>query len=256
MITNSAETAEHQPIEPSSPIIYSVPGDAIRYRYPNSESGLSLLPEDFVMLVGANPLTMYGASWHLTKQTPGTWVLTTHVSQGNSAPFDVTIMLDRGRDAVPTDILVKGSYWNNHYVASKFQRQKGVWVCSKYRRIENSIGLVREREWSLTSIRPSAPIKVSFQHSVAVTDYRLLGQNLTAGEIWKMEQKNTVPIVNYPWKGTFPSINDLRSLDSQKHPGESSPDPGKTSSANFTPFLGGMLCLVGGVWMFKRRGQA
>jgi len=250
MIGTSAETPKHQPIEPGEPVVFSVPGEATRYRYPNSGYGLGLMPEDFVMLAGANPLAMYGAAWHLVEQTPNIWVITTHIDQGESAPFDVTLTLDRARGGIPTIITNRGKSWTTRYEAVSYKWENGEWVCSKYRRLDNSIHHFRERDWSLVSVGPSTPIHVSFRRSVAVADYRLLGQHITAGDVWKAEGQSS-RVVYYPWKGTFPSIKDLQSLYTQKHPGEATPDPKRSSSL---PFVGGLLCLVGGVWMFKRRG--
>ena len=70
-------------------------------------------------------------------------------------------------------------------------------------------------------------------------------------------------IVSYRWTGKFPSDTEVTRIHEKQHPGEASPDMGQsgagsaTSAANMIgsamPFAGGVLCLVGGVWMFKQR---
>jgi len=64
-------------------------------------------------------------------------------------------------------------------------------------------------------------------------------------------QRMSNNVVYYAWTGNFPSIEQLKALYNKQHPGEASPDPKKTSSL---PFIGGLMMLVGGVWMFRRRG--
>jgi len=88
-----------------------------------------------------------------------------------------------------------------------------------------------------------------------VIDYRLLGSNFINPHAFlaRLDDEQEKQVVLYQWPGQFPNVADLKHLRDKQHPGESTPDPIKSASL---PFVGGLMCLVGGVWMFKRRGSA
>ncbi len=244
-------------VSPSAPQVWACNGDAARFR--NAFSSLFLNPEDFTMLVGKNPLLMYDAKWQLINTTGDSWVMGATINEGNNAPFTVRMTLSRQYEGLPILIEVNhtgpGAKWSSQYLATNFKRVNNVWICSEanftYTRPHAQ---TYKRTWSLKDIQPAKMVMLSLPKHFSLTDFRLLGPNLnTASALDAQDQSNT-DVMYYRWgtvNSKLPSISELRKMQQKLHPGEASPDPKQASSL---PFIGGLMMLVGGVWMFRRRG--
>jgi len=243
------------------PVAWGTPGNALDYREP-FRYGFGLLPEHFSVLSGTNPLAMYGTAWDLVSTTPSTWVIKSHVEKGAFAPFSIQIVLDRKHDAAPSSIKVTGEKSSTQINVLKFARYNNEWISDKVAVSSEVPGIrIRNEVWTLERFMPSKPISVSLSTRRPIADYRLLGNNLTVTDALFTTKEQASNIVYYPWVGHFPDMKDLAKIKRIQHPGEATPDPSQSGSAasasnivgSALPFAGGVLCLVGGVWMFKQR---
>lgn len=231
---------------------WASPSSSPCYRAPFADS-LDLIPEHFVMLLSLNPLTMYGAHWKVISETPEDWTLTTEVIQDDWQPFHITLTLSRSHGGAPARIeTIVGDNKESIIVQTKsYRRYQEEWIADNVHVSDKWPGLEKDQTWLLTDMKPSHPITVLAPEK-DVQDYRLVPTVLHGTVRPQLDGAERGDVISYKWPGKFPSLNELKKLRQQHNPGESSPDPGKTSAA--LPFLGGVFCLVGGVWMFKRRG--
>jgi len=232
------------------PAVWRTAGDSIRYPNPLTWN-LDLAPEHFAMLVGLNPLTLYGAKWELLSTTANAWVIGAHLSVGNfPATFRVT--LDRLHGGAPSDIKITKPRQSQEFHAEGFRLREGAWFPDKVHVVSHVADMLdTDQVWTLQSVIPSQPLHLTLKQPNPVHDYRLLGIGLSEKTIQSAEMGHHHDIVYYQWNGQFPSANDIAKLHQRQHPGEATPDPKSSASL---PFVGSLLCLVGGVWMFKRRG--
>ena len=230
------------------PAVWKTTGNSIDYDSP--VMGLNLLPEHFAMLMGANPLALHGAQWQLSSETAAAWVLTTHIGE-QGVPTTVELTLGKSHNGVPEVIKIHQGKVVYAFQANSFRLYQNEWIADKVEFARTVPGIVTESQvWELQAVQPSQPVRImEIAHSIH--DYRLLGANLTVSAVQHYEVQGNHNIVFYKWSGQIPTEEDLRRLQNQQHPGESSPDPKQTSSL---PFVGGLMMLVGGVWMFRRRG--
>ncbi len=238
----------------ANPFAWVAPGDAVRYRCPLLGKSLDLSPGHFVTLMNLNPLAMYDAHWTVASTSADNWVLKSQVKQGPLSPLTIRLTLDRAHDAAPAEVAITGSNYVETFRVLEYQRYQGEWICSKVTYTDElpKIDTVKQA-FQLQGIIPSQPDELAVQPSQPVEDYRLLGPNfIPSRQFFPTISKEQQPqIIYYDWKGQFPSIDELKRLYHQQHPGEATPDPKSSASL---PFVGGLLCLVGGLWMFKRRG--
>lgn len=225
-------------------------GDSVRYRT-LYQGGLGLIPEHFVVLTGLNPLTIYGAHWSLISETVDSWKLATEVTQRNWPQFHIEATLSRSHGGAPSQILVRSGRETLRLDTLNFRLAHGTWLCEKVKISDDSPGVTKIQLWSLVGIEPTKAINLTYTGSSFVHDYRLLGPDLNARIEPVLQPQQQSSLVVYRWPGHFPSLAELKQIHDHMHPGEATPDPGKSASL---PFVGGLLCLVGGVWMFKRRG--
>ncbi len=247
-----------KPVSPSAPQVWACNGDSARFR--NAFSSLFLNPEDFTMLVGKNPLLMYDAKWQVTNTSATSWVIYTTIDKGNNAPFTVRMTLSRQYEGLPILIEVNhighGAKWSAEYHATDFRKINNVWMCSEANFIyTRPHAETYKRTWVLKNTHPAKTVVLRLPEHFSLTDFRLLGPNLdTASMLDAQDQPNT-DVVYYRWgtvNAKLPSVSELKKMQRQLHPGEADPDPKQTSSL---PFIGGLMMLVGGVWMFRRRGS-
>ena len=244
------------------PIVWQTSGDSVRNFAP-VVVGLNLFPEHFAMLIGLNPLAMHNAQWVVTAATPTFWTLKARVQYSNT-PINVQLVLDRKRGNLPSEIQMMTGPSSETFTAKSYRRYRDEWVCDKvvYKKNAPGVALVIQN-WTLQKITPSQPITVSLSQRRLVHDFRLIGQNLSWTDIQSEDTRQNSHVVYYVWPGEFPSLNDLKQMRQRQHPGESSPDVGQSGAGNplstanvigsALPFAGGVLCLTGGVWMFKQR---
>lgn len=244
------DTSAGQPRLMSAPIVWRTSGESIR-NFPPIIQGLNLSPEHLTLLAGLNPLAMHGVQWKLISTTPDTWTLEAQIEHANT-PVDVQMMLDRKHDNVPAEIQMITGKASETFTAESFRHYQGVWICDKVLYKKDVPGVVSAtQQWVLQSLEPSKPIIVNLPQGRRVHDYRLMGQDLNWQDIQNADTPNSKRLVYYSWPGHFLSLDELKQIYQKQHPGEATPDPKSSASL---PFVGGLLCLVGGVWMFKRRG--
>lgn len=253
LVEDDDQTAGPHARSMSAPVIWRTSGESICNFAPVVQ-GLNVLPEHLAMLTGLNPLAMHGAQWKLVSTTPDTWTLKAQVEHADT-PVDVQIILDRKHDNIPAEIQMITGKASETFTAQGFRQYQGGWICDKALYKKDVPGVVSAtQQWVLQSLEPSKLISVNLPQRLQVHDYRLMGPDLNWQDIQNADTPNSKHLVYYSWPGQFPNLDELRQMYQKQHPGEASPDPGKTSSS--LPFVGGLLCLVGGVWMFKRRGMS
>ncbi len=251
-----ADDADHtisgKSLVPDFPVVWQTPGESIRYASPLI-NGLESSPEDAVMLAGFSPLAMHSAKWDVIADTTQSQVLTTHYVEQN-VQYNEKLTLDRVRDNAPTEIVISQSGLSEKFSALSFRKVNGVWIADK---VEYSSsmpdGSTSHQLWTLQTTNASQPIVLNLSKARPVHDYRLFDSELNWRTINKLEIQRNMAIVAYKWPGSFPSKAALQELYKSQHPGEAAPDPKQASSL---PFAGGLMMLLGGVWMFRRRGSS
>jgi hypothetical protein len=244
------------------PLVWQTSGDSVRSFAPVQE-GLGLFPEHFAMLIGLNPLAMHNAHWSLTAATPISWVLKAQVLYSGT-PLDVQLTLDRKHGNLPSVIQLKTDHATETFTANGFQQHQNGWICDKVVYKKDVPGLVSMSQvWTLQSLKPSKSLVVNLTPKRQVHDYRLIGRDLSWQDIQNNDTQHSKSIVYYAWPGHFPSLDILKKIYQRQNPGEASPDMGQAGTGNplsasnmvgsAMPFAGGVLCLAGGVWMFKQR---
>lgn len=251
-------------VQPKSVEVWGCAGDCIRVR--NPFSALLLNPEDFVMLMGKNPMKIYHDKWRLISETPDVWNVQGEVEEGNNSPFTIDMALSKVHGGVPSSIKIirsvgLGARWISEYQVKRWTQYQGEWLPAEVQYSYSQPSLVSyKRDWTLEASIPIKALNVWLPSGSDIADYRLLGKDLTANTVLNITDRQKRDLVTYQWRVVnhkLPSEEKLEGIRNTLHPGESTPDPNRTSSARtFSPpfFIGGILCLVGGVWMFKRRG--
>jgi hypothetical protein len=199
-------------------LIWATPERSWDHFNPSTE-GLRLLPEDFVVLTGKNPLGMHGAKWNLVKTTPGHWTVETTVTKGSYAPYVVRQELDREHDGVPSSIhmVSEAQRWSASYSVKKFIKIKGDWMPEQCSFVWESPSIViRKREWTLLRVSGTGSITGATGSAVPlpidgyVMDTRLLGPHLTGNEITDAIRSGNPKLVQYSFTGGLPSEAELR----------------------------------------------
>lgn len=255
MLINDGNVINDKRYPSSGTNVWKTSGKSIYYRSPNPD-GIGLLPEHLAMLLGINPLKMHGAEWEMVSVTKSAYQLHCKFTADNLLPIDVQMSLDRTHSNAPSEIRISVLQGQETIALSahSYKRFNGEWVPSELVSYNHLANLDITQNWEVKSLAASKPIALSVPPSMLIRDYRLVGSHI--GNLMTTTNQEKKLVVAYHWAGNLPTLEDLKKIHDKQHPGESSPDPGKTSSANFTPLLGGMFCLIGGVWMFKRRGQS
>lgn len=263
-IKNSERRVTPQPAE-----VYMDAGPSWRYRN-HTDGGLNFSPEDLSLLAGKNPLAMYEAHWQPVYHD-NTKSLLKAVVPGDNNLLTVVITLDRKHGDCLSKVTVQSVYRQEEYAVEGWTHFNNEWLPNKvrYTLLRPHIWNV-ERTWTLVSVKPSAPVKVTLKANTNFLDFRLLGPSVTTNDILTGMNDKGGKIMQYPLRGVgydLPDISKLSQLYLNEHPGEETSDPGQfnsvspirnTSSATnkfnlVLPLLGGVLCLIGFVWMFKQR---
>ncbi len=207
---------------------------------------------DAVFLMGYNPLKALALSWQWKSSNINAVVLSAQIKETDANPIDFKLTLDRLHGMLPSQLeTVKGKY-KTRYDVTEFEKYNNVWISKKVSYVRDfGNGSKSSFDWQLVKVKNSDPISVSIPaNSIAVSDYRLLGKELN----WQTVangQLSSPKIVAYKWTGRLPTLEQLQKLQQKLHPGEATPD---SKQASVLPFVGGLMMLVGGVWMFRRRG--
>lgn len=204
------------------PGVWRTAGDSIRYPDPLTWN-LNLAPEHFAMLIGLNPLTLYGVDWQLLSTTAKAWVIKTHLNAG-AFPATFQITLDRLHGGAPSDIKITKPRQIQEFHAEDFQLHEGVWFPSKVHVVSHAAEMLDiDQTWTLQSVLPSQPLRLTLKQPNPVHDYRLLGVGLSEKTIQSAEMGRRRGIVYYQWNGQFPSAGDIEKLHRRQHPGEATP---------------------------------
>lgn len=250
VVFDGARAADGTALSGADPAAWGTSGESVRQFSPIFH-GLNLLPEHFATLIGLNALAMHNAQWSLVSTTPDAWVLEAQV-QNENTPLTIRMTLSRGHDSIPEDIQIKSPSSTENFHAESYRRYQGDWIADKVVYSHTVPGhFSLKQTWELQDVKPSQALVLKMPYR-PVHDYRLMGQNLTSEAVQNAEEQRSHKVVHYIWKGHFPSVDELKGFQDKEHPGEGTPDPNKAASL---PFVGGLMCLVGGVWMFKRRGS-
>lgn len=273
--TVTLPTGKVVPIKDKSWVqVWPTPGDS--RLCPAPLVNLNVQPEHFITLAGVNPLGMYGVRWTLLSQTPQTWTLEGAIAASNFTDEErLIVTLSRVYGGAPLKISRRSlqSPAVSEWEVTDYQQHKGAWIGHKIIYHQHAPGIVeRVVKYTLQSAEASHPIMLPVRLGAQVVDYRLLGDRLTREDLMQAQSRRH-GIVYYQWLGQLLDLDDLKETYQDQHPGEATPDPRQSRSnplgkgplplqspsspigANL-PFAGGLLCLVGGVWMFKRRGKS
>lgn len=231
--------------------------------------GLFLVPENFVLLAGFSPLDIYDAEWRLASETPTEWTLqsTAHPPDDSGVRYKITLSREHGGAVSRIEAASEVNPSSQQWQILSFRLYKGLWIGDKVKLLSHAPGIGEVSEvWELQTIKQSPPAHIQLAPKEVVEDYRLLGVNATRNKILDARVKSSHQIVSYKWDGQLPSLEQLKVLYQHQHPGEVALDPGQSIAAppglstpaarasllaSVLPFAGGVLCLVGGVWMFR-----
>ena len=250
----------------SGPEVWSSPGDSRLYPCPSSLS-LNLAPAHFVTLAGISPLGMYGIHWTLVSETNKAWNIKGLVPLSNSMDRErLFVTLSRAYGGAPTKISCESLQTpkKEDWEVTGFRHYKDIWIGSEVIHHMSAPGIVKTTEdYKLQSVSVSMPLSLPLPKGSQMRDYRLVGDDLSENDIYQANQHHKRGLVYYQWTGHVPTLNDLQQIYQKQHPGEAAPDVSQngvgasTSTASIInstlPFAGGILCIIGGVWMFKQR---
>ncbi len=269
LIFNDTVTIDGQPVKPIDPVVWANSSDSIRL--PNPAIGsLGIEPEHFVLLMALNPLSIYSNAWHLSSETPKLWKLEAVRKQTGTPPVSIKITLSKSHGNLPEEIEVNTNSGQGVVKAlvTEYSIYKGLPVVSRVVLTEHESSVEKIQTWHLISIQPSTPISLAYSGTNPIHDFRLAGTDLPQLSEGSLTKQEAAAVVLYRWPGHLPSLDELKKMYQKQHPGEAAPDPGQSSSASPSagtpvsasnmissalPFAGGVLCLVGGVWMLKNR---
>ncbi len=239
------------------PRVWMSEGRSIDYPAPVL-GGLHVNPEQFALLAQTNPLKMYQAEWQLKSDSSGYTVLEGKGKQQSKVGPDLTILLtlDKKHGNVPSGLQIKADEqpWSANYQVTGFRQYGATWIGDEVKLALHAPGIADVSEsWQLASLQNTQQLDLTIPPREVVADYRLLGKSITQQSLLQADKLRSHDIVYYPWQGKIVSVEELQALRNKQHPGEASPDPKQTSAL---PFAGGLMMLIGGVWMFRRRGSA
>lgn len=237
-----------------SPKVWGCSDDCAYFRNP-FQDGLDLTPEDLAVLAGTNPLALYGAKWKVLAETPTTVVLAAEVRQHGNDPSSLQLTLDKSHSNAPSRLESQGSgdlKWSSTVRVTGFVKHAGGWISEAVDSTYDQSTQIVKRRWKLQSVEVSKPIDVTISRKIRVSDYRLLGENLSPESVTLASVNHDRRIASYTWPGHLPSLEQLKIISKQNL---SSSVTSRNLAMASLPVLGGVLCLVGGIWMFKRRGE-
>lgn len=272
IINNSTLTATGNKVQIDAPVAWSCPGDSLRYRQPIRPS-LPIAPEQLAVFMGLNPLRLYDTHWKVISEDPSAWVIEMEGELGVAQKFTERITLKKNYDAAPDTIEIVEPNKKITLHALSYKNYKGIWICNKASFTDTTEGIQTIRQiWTLADVMPSQSFRVLGPPHLLVNDYRILGASVsTKGLLIVPDESQSNGLVHYLWGGDFPSLTELKRMQEEQHPGEAVPDPGQSISAPVSlstpaarsnlvgstlPFAGGLLCIIGGVWMFMHRRAA
>lgn len=226
--------------------------DCTRYR-PPFDNGLWLGPEDFAILLGKNPLSMYGVSWTPGASNSDGWEYSAQVEHGTYSPFKILLKLSRKYNGLPISIKLSsmgGLKWIYNYNVLGYRKYNDLWVCDSATAEYKQPGLTRVRQWALKNITPCNSITFPIPKTARVYDYRLLGPALSAAQVRDASTSHDLNIVAYSWNDHIPDANELRRIRK-----ENTSHSQKETPASMSGILAviGFVCLVIGVWLMRRR---
>lgn len=219
IIVNTRSDFSGQSVMAMPPVVWGSTGDSIRYCEP-FQTGFNLMPEHLVLLTGLNPLALYNAQWQVKEATALTWVLEASAPQG-SHPYPSTtetihLTLSRRLGGAPAKIVVTqgNAVWT--YQALGYQRRGADWICDKFSLdLEDPNIQKRTQIWTLQAVKstlPLPPLPIPQDTRQMVTDYQLVGLNLTTEEYLDSINQQPSKAVMYAWPGRFPAINELPAI--------------------------------------------
>ncbi len=273
LVINDGNEVNGRPVRPRLLSAWAAPGNGLEYDSGIAD-GLQVGPEHFTMLMGLNPLSMYGVVWKIVGENPHNWRLEAPIMQNGHLLFAVSCTLDRLHGNIPSQIQLSRGGQTFTFRAESYRQYNGEWLCDKVELHEQlpdrelRAGTDMTETWTLHHVGPSHPIQVSVPKGLPVRDYRLLGDQIYGVFEASLTNLQKQSIVTYRWPGQFPKLDELKKMQQEQRPGEVAPDPsasGSTSPSSGTPastssiigsalpFAGGLLCVAGGVWMFKQR---
>ncbi len=264
LVFNDGVVINGRKAKPVDPVVWSSNGEIIRLLSPATE-GLGVEPEHFVLLTSTNPFLMYGNNWKVLSDTSSYWKLSLFTKQNGTLPVSIEMTLNKSQGNLPSDIEVsvnKGQSVTKAHVV-EYRMYKSTPVVSRVILSEHESGVDKVQDWRLLGVNPSNPISLAYSQKNPVHDFRLVGSNLSELAESRLTKRDRASVVLYRWPGQLPSIQRLRQLRDLQYPGEGAPDLGQNTIGTLAstasvfnsalPFAGGVLCLVGGVWMFKQR---
>lgn len=215
LVINDRNEVNGKPLQPRLVSAWAAPGDALRYSGGIAD-GLGIKPEHFAMLLGLNPLAMYGLTWKLVAETPQAWSLEAPFMQNGYLLFTVKLVLDRSHGDAPSQIQVNRGGQTLTFRAESYRQYKGEWLCDKVEfhnqmpDVEMRAGTDIKETWVLQDVAPSQPIQVSVPKGMAVKDFRLLGSQINGVFESGLTPQQQQAIVSYRWNGHFSSLDELK----------------------------------------------
>ena len=196
------------------PMIWAASGSAAYVNCP-FQNQLDVQPEQFAMLMGLDPLKMYGARWELTN-SDGSYVhLRSEVDSSNISPVEISLTLDANRGYAPSQIEIcnPGKRISISFTALSYRKFSGVWICDKADyEAKQSRNLTKKASWELQTVASTSTLQTDIKPGESVEDYRLLGDGAKASDVLKAVLPGGARPIQYRWPGHLPSLSELNSL--------------------------------------------
>lgn len=228
-----------------SATVYGTSTPGFRHETPLS-AGFDLLPADFSMLTGKNPLLIDGENYRLINDGPDFAIYGGDLPIQSVIKFRIQILFDKKLRAF-TEISTYEGKSDRPYQDWKAHDFIGILGVQVPRKIDYTLASnwgKLQTSWTLLNTTTSKPIELSMPLKTPVSDYRLFGPNvkLTDTEVDSQQAETLAKKIDYDWRGRLPSYDELKNLQRLQYPNTTG--SGKTTIPG--AFWGPVACVAAG----------
>ena len=247
----STSTLDEKTVASLHPTIYGTKNLAV-YSMVGNYNGFALMPYDLCLMAGLNPLKLLGGEWK-SNSSKG-FQLEKNYTYSPTGAFDrITISLDARHEYVPKSIISVGH--NIIYHVTHLRKYRGMWIADEFVRTWEAGQKTDIQKFTLKSIvdhvgEKQDISKLLVKYNGEVIDTRLAGVDLEFSDLLKVVTDES-QLVNYRWRGTIPSIEDLKGLKNSSD----FVNPKTSSVARTIIFIPGVLLIATGVFLKLRKSR-
>jgi hypothetical protein len=231
------------------PQIWGAAGNAAYVNCP-FQSELNIQPEHFAVLMGLNPLKMYGVKWDLLTSDDALIRLRASVESSNDSPAVVDLTLDPKHGYAPAEIDFRSVNrpMTVTFKALSYRKFCGEWICDKASyEMKLAEFLTKKATWELQTVGPSTKYASAIKDGETVMDYRLLGDQPKQADVLKAVMPGGSQPEYYSWPGHLPTLAELRTMHG------STEERGPVSPTTLVMLITGIALIIGAVWWRMRR---